>query len=362
MRPKSVLVVYPFLQHYRRGVFMELDRSDDPHFTFAADTHGQGGIASMDPSDLHRFRRLRTRRILGIELQTGLLSLIGDRFDAVVFYGDVRSLSTWLGAAYARLRGRRVYFWTIGWHRPDTGVKRTVRLAFYHLAHHLLVYGNIGRNIGIQMGYPGQRITVIGNSISLDPSLLSHFEPPPALDGSGRILVGAVARLTAVKRFDLLIDACEILRKKGFDARIKLAGAGSCRQSLERQASAARVPMKFVGPIYSNVALAEFYQDLDATVVPQAIGLTAVQSLGFGIPAISDDNPYAQMPEWESIIPGTTGETYARDDPSALANSILQVTMREAGRPAARDACLKEYAARWSPVVHAENICRALTS
>lgn len=363
MATRSVLVVYPFLQHYRRGVFLELDRISGLNFTFAADTGGRDGIASMAPSELSRFHRLRTRRIFRAEIQTGLRSVMKNGFDSVIFYGDVASLSTWIAAVYARLKGMRVYFWTIGWHRPERGLKRRVRFAFYRLSHRLLVYGHIARDIGIEMGFPGSRISVIGNSITLDsapssfpsPSKSTLVERPP-------LFVGAVARLTEVKRFDLLVDACAIIRERGFDIRIRLAGAGPCRRSIEHRASAASVPIQFVGPIYSGPELADFYREMDATVVPQAIGLTAIQSLGYGVPAISDDDAYAQMPEWESIVPGVTGETYEHGNPLALADAILRVTVELQHRAVMHAACRAEYAANWSPSIHATNIAKVILS
>lgn len=363
MATRSVLVVYPFLQHYRRGVFLELDRIAGVNFTFAADTGGRDGIASMAPGELSRFHRLRTRRLFRAEIQTGLCAIMRDGFDSVIFYGDVTSLSTWAAAAYARLKGMRVYFWTIGWHRPESGLKRRLRFAFYRLSHRLLVYGHVARDIGTRMGFPSGRISVIGNSISLEPP------PSPAANRSGAIpddgpplIVGAVARLTPVKRFDLLVDACAVIRGRGIDIRIRLAGAGPCRQSLERRASAASVPIEFIGPIYSGPDLADFYREIDATVVPQAIGLTAIQSLGYGVPAISDDDVYAQMPEWESIVPGITGDTYDHGNTLALADSILRVTAAQREDAVMHAACRAEYAANWSPSVHATNIAKVILS
>lgn len=360
---KSVLVVYPFLQHYRRGVFLELDQIPGLRFTFAADTGGREGIASMEPDELTRFHRIHTRRFLRAEIQTGLARVMMRNFDSIIFYGDAASLSTWIAAAYARLKGIEVYFWTIGWHRPESGLKRGLRLAFYRLSHRLLVYGNIAREIGIQMGFPGDRISVIGNSITLEPGSPSREQPlMSATDSGAPLIVGAVARLNHVKRFDLLVDACGIIRRRGINIQIRLAGTGPCRDRLELQANQESVPIDFVGPIYSGPALAAFYSGLNVTVVPQAIGLTAIQSMGYGVPAISDDNVYSQMPEWEAIVPGGTGDTYNRGDSLSLADSILRVAAAQSAHAEMHQACRAEYVTRWSPSVHANNIARVLLS
>lgn len=356
---QRVLIVYPFLPHYRRGVFLELDRTPEVDVTFASDTRGRLGIEVMDSDDLSNFVRVCTKRLGRIEIQSGVLSLLfSHRFDAVLFLGDVASISTWAAAIVARSRGIRTLFWTIGWHRPERGLKRLLRLAFYRLAHTLLLYGSIGRDVGVEMGYPPSRMVVIGNSIDVSATSDRFVQADGLPPSRNELAVGAVARITEVKGFHLLIDACAILRRRGVNVIVKLAGAGPALTDLESRAWAAGVPLKLTPPIYKAEDLAIFYKDLDATVVPQAIGLTAIQSLGFGVPAISDDDRYSQMPEWEAIVPGVTGELYVRDDAASLADAVLRVqTLRHT--PGCVAACHAEYE-RWSPQVHARNILDAI--
>ncbi len=120
------------------------------------------------------------------------------------------------------------------------------------------------------------------------------------------------------------------------------------------------MPIHFSGSIYSGPELAQFYGDLDVTVVPQAVGLTAIQSLGYGVPVISDDDVYGQMPEWESIVPGVTGDLYRHGDPEDLAEAILRVASWTATPSQISKTCVTEYTTRWSPTVHANNIAKVL--
>ena len=160
------LICYPFLPHYRLGVFQALDRSAYT-FVFAGDIRTRDNIRGIDPDEVTDYRPLRNVKIGRALWQIGATSQALDkRFDLLVFAGDVATLSTWVAAAAARLQGRSVAFWTIGWHRPERGIKRLIRIAFYRIAHVLLLYGDTGRQIGIECGYPSARMKIIGNSIA----------------------------------------------------------------------------------------------------------------------------------------------------------------------------------------------------
>lgn len=364
MHRARALVVYPFLHHYRRGVFLELDRTTTIGFTFAADIIGHAGIKTMDSAELQRFVRVRTRRWKGFEWQWKVLHIvITQKWDVVIFLGDISSVSTWVAALVARFRKAKVYFWTIGWHRPERGAKRIIRVAFYKLAHGLLLYGEIGRRIGYDLGYPAHRMSVIGNSISSPPDNYSPTGFTLPTRSREVLSLGAVARLTDVKRFDILIDAAAILRGHDVDVRVHLAGEGAASAMLCERAVANGVALQIHPPIYTASDLQSFYRAIDITVVPRAIGLTAIQSLSYGVPAVSDDDVFAQMPEWEAIIPGRTGATYAKHDAGSLAEAILWVATLVRGDGATMaEQCESEYRSRWSPGVHATNIIRSLTT
>lgn len=356
-----VLFINPILYHYRAGVFRALDARRDIEATFASDTKSRDGIAVIQPSELSRHRRLRARRFGRLEWHQGVVSLLlRASFSDVVFLGDVSTVSTWIGALVARARGMRVYFWTIGWHRPERGIKRVIRMTFYRLADRLLLYGNGAVEIGAALGYPREKMSVIGNSI--DP----HAKVPRR--GAIRLPTrqasvawyGAVIRLTSVKRLDMLVDAVAMLREQGHDARVMLVGAGPEEPRLRSRANERGVPLSLTGPAYDTEDLSRVYEVLDVTVVPAAVGLSAIQSLAYGVPVVSDDDSYAQMPEWEAIKPGATGETYRSGSVEGLAQAMMRVTERlQREREYVAAVCRDEYS-RWSPEAHAARIAKVL--
>lgn len=352
--PHRVLIVYPFMPHYRYGIFKALDDLPTLECAFASDPNGENGIEPMAESSVRRHHLLRTRRLSGGMWQSGLLKLAAfGSFESAIFLGDASHLSTWLASAVLRVRGKRVLFWTIGWHTLDTGPKKFVRLIFYRLANVLLLYGNVARELGIQLGYPESRMKVIYNSLSARAPLTRADIPEEIHDGllvSSFPIIGAVIRLTSVKRLNLLILAASELGRRGQTVTVVLAGSGPTESELADLALSEGVDLRLAGPVYSESALAAIYGAMAVTVVPSAVGLTAIQSMAHGVPVVSDDNPDTQMPEWEAIRPGVTGEHYSAGDAISLADAVA----RSLGRVArdgqkVEDACREEVALRWSP-------------
>lgn len=276
--------------------------------------------------------------------------------------GDWKFLSTWLAALIFRARKIPVLFWTIGWHRADSNpLKKSIRLRFYKIANALMVYGTHAEQIGIESGYPAERIYVIGNSFDIDHSLgavrpLPHGRETDLLPDC-REVVGAVIRPNPVKRLDLLIEAVAHLRSNGRNVGIIIAGDSASASGLRKRAADSEVPLLLTGAVYSQESLERLYARIAVTVVPEAVGLTAIQSLWYGTPVVTCDDPDSQMPEFASVIPGVTGAHYLRGNVPDLAHAIeewLDAVADSPERVAA--ACRQEAEANWSAKAHAKRI------
>ncbi len=337
--------------HYRRAVFLELDRSPELDVTFAASHSGIDGIEAMAPTEVRNLIDTPVTRWRGFQWQRGMVRIAArGKFDAAIFLGDWASLSTWVAAAMLRLRRIPVLFWTIGWHRPERGVRRLIRLGFYHLANGLLLYGNLGRRLGIAHGYAADRMHIVFNSTQPSPGDLTPSIASLSGSLAGQDVVGAVARLNPKKDFGLLLRAVADLKARtNRDVTVLLVGEGPARHQLLDDASALGVRLLLPGAAYSDRDLAVVYSLLKITVVPSAIGLTAVQSLAHGVPVISDDDEYSQAPEWEAIRPGDTGDVYPAGDAAALAEAIERWLRRlEQDAPSVAAACTEEVEQRWT--------------
>ena len=355
--PTRVLVVYPFMHHYRFGVFSALEADRRLTVTFASARQGRNGVETIPRELFRRHVETRTTNFKRFSYQSKIFRLaLSPRYDSLVFLGDVWSLSTWLGAAAGRLRRKKVLFWTIGWHRPERGLIKLLRISFYRLADELLLYGNVGKTIGVAMGYAPERMTVIYNShvSSQQAAVLADGSVVAQLTDASRS-VGAVVRLNPTKRLDLLIEAVGLLKKRGLDVGVILAGEGPERDRLSWLAKSKGVRVVFLGAVYAESDLRAIYSRLRATVIPAAAGLSVIQSLSHGVPVITDDDDYGQMPEAEAIQPGVTGSRFARGDVTALAEAIER-WLPERDDAALTRAAEEEITARWSATSQARAI------
>lgn len=369
-RPR-VLVVYQHLPHYRSGVFAELERRPEVAYEFAAGTESRDGtIPTIAPTQVRRFHPLTNHWFGPFLWQSGLLRLLlRERYQAVVFLGDWAYLSTWVGAALFRLLRRPVLFWTIGWHRPDTGLRRLVRLAFYRLAHALLLYARKGARIGARMGYPTDRMLVIGNSYTSSVAATGvadeiSMDDLEALLPAGDVdVVTCVVRINRSRRLDLVVRAAARLNNAGRKVVVVLVGTGEERENLHRVADDLGVDVRTTGPIYSEEKLRLIYERTHVSVLPANAGLTVVQSLSYGRPFITSDNEDTHGPECEAIQPGRTGGFFVDGSVESLAEVMAEWLDRVRAEPeAVARACREEIRARWSPQAHAVAIDAAVTA
>lgn len=365
---KKCLLVAEHLSHYREGVYRLLDDSPDWDFVFVGGPETRdGSIPGVPAGALKNQITVRNLWIADRMLwQPGLLRLcLAGKHDAAILVGNAKFLSTWVVAALMRLRGTKVYFWTMGWRRPDANrLKRAARKAFYRLADKLLLYGQDGYEMAVEAGLPSTRMTVIGNSYTqVRPSSAAHqgthFDIA-SLDGQMRF-VGAVARLTPEKRFDMLIRAVESLRVEGTDVGVILVGAGPADEELATLATALQVPLFLTGAVHSEATLAEIYERIAVTVIPEYAGLTVVQSLDHGTPVVTAADPTIQGPEFRAVQPDVTGLLYSRGSVPRLADAISAcLDMVDVRGDQLVEACKHEVTQNWSIESHAERILQAL--
>jgi glycosyltransferase involved in cell wall biosynthesis len=370
---KRIAFFNPIFAHYRAALVRELRTSERFEYFLFGDTQDRySNIPALDLSADSRFRPTPYRRYLRIfAWQRGIVAptLFGD-FDCFILEGDAYYLSTWVGALLARMRRRRVLYWSHGWTRMDTGLKQVVRLLFYRLADGLLLYGARAKSLGIESGLPADNLYVMYNSLDFDyqqscASALRSQEIAAlrvALFGSSSVpVVIATARLTSKKRFDLLVRALGRVNRAGRRVDLLVVGDGPERGALESLAQVERVNAVFVGACYDEPRLAALFACASVLVSPGEVGLTCMHSLGYGVPVITHGDPSRQMPEWEAIVPGVTGDLFEPDDVEGLAKKVDRWTQSPVVSQETRAACLTRIVQRYHARSQAQAIELALS-
>jgi glycosyltransferase involved in cell wall biosynthesis len=369
----KVAIVYHFFPHYRAAVLRELLRSTEHEYVLVADEKpSDPSIQPWPVEDRARFIAAPCRSLVFQFLfQKGLLALgLRQDLDAVVYLGNPYFLSTWISAFLARLTGKKVFFWTHGWTRADSGARRWFRWLFYKLSNGLLLYGHAAKMAGLAQGFGVANLHVIYNSLDYDlqKRLFTEvsFDEVRAL--KGRLFKNpewpmaiCSARLTHSCRFDLLLEAQARLRTEGHFINVLLVGDGPERAAIEAQAEHLHLPVHVYGACYDEPTLARLTMGAHVTVSPGKVGLTALQSLAYGVPVITHDNFEAQGPEWEAIIPPQTGAFFQQGDVADLARRIKDFTAFPLPKPEMRFACSQVLDRFYNPVFQRRAIDRAIS-
>jgi len=161
--------------------------------------------------------------------------------------------------------------------------------------------------------------------------LLLESVAPPTKAGGVRAL--GVGRLVQKKGFDVLVEACAILKQRGFHFETVIVGEhGEHERELRRQIAAhgLRDRVRLLGPLEQTRLYSE-YQSADVFCLPCRVldngdrdGLPNVlmEAMACGLPVIT--TPVSGIPE--IIKDGQNGTLVPPDDAEALANAIQRLS------------------------------------
>lgn len=367
-----VAVVYHFFAHYRAAVVESLARDTTHEWHFWGDLRDyDSDIKPAQFSDRVRFTRARCVKLRGpIMWQRGLIGLaLSRRWSAVIFLGSPNYVSTWIAATLARLTGKRVLFWSHGWTRPPTGLRSVARNLFYGLANDLLLYGRWAKTIAISQGFDPARVHVVSNSLDVAAQRRALEAIPASRPAEvRRELFGddatpvlcCTTRLTRQRRLDMLLDAVALLRGRGQSVNVAIIGDGPERASLEAQAKRLDLKVAFLGACYDEGRIGEVLLASNACVAPGQVGLTAMHALAFGVPVVTHGDPSRQMPEFESVVPDSTGSLFEEGNLESLAGAIEPWIRTGVTTPETRKACRTMIDRFWNPEFQTQVILRAV--
>jgi len=371
VRP-NVVVIYHFYPHYRKPVVEALARSRRANFTFVGDDHEY--LHSIEPAKLSsnvRFRLAPTHHLLGPFMwQWGAIRwAVRREFDTVVMHAVPHWPCTWIGGLLARMLGKRVFFWGHGYLTRPRGLKGLLRRLFYAVPTDHLFYSRLSKAYALETGWPPDRLHVIYNSLDTAKQRDIREAWTPAqrqalrerLFGDASVpVIGCTSRLIPMRRLHELLEAVALLRERGMRANVLLVGDGPERERLERLAAELGLQVHFEGACYDENRIGALIMSCNVTVSPGKTGLTAVHSIGYGVPVVSHGDPDDQGPEWEAIIPGRTGSHFRVGDVASLAQAIEPWLRTPETDPEIRRACIALVDRLWNPAYQCRAIERAV--
>lgn len=260
----------------------------------------------------------------------------------------------WLTLAVRRALRRRTVLWGHAFPRRGASSRTgRIRLALAKCADALVTYTKQQAK-EIEGLLPKAAVYPAPNALLSRQAM--GFEP-----ATGRTGILCVGRLEGEKKPSLLLEAFARLVAEGSDANLTFVGEGSEEPTLRRRTSQLGLSerVRFLGHVTDISILRREYARAVVSVSPGYVGLSLIQSLGFGVPMLISRNEH-HSPEIEAAISGWNSVFFRTDDVAHLTECLIQF-MNERGEWLSRgDAIASDAANRYSVEAMAEGLIAAM--
>ena len=356
----KIAMLFPYAPSYREGIYKLMDQELQIDWYFCG--NASRNLKLLDYSILKNCNlTMNEASFLGpFTYYKGIKNLRLSEYDIIICAGVIRSLSEWwlLQKLWRNHSNTKIFLWTHGWYGKETFLQRIIKKFFFRKVDAFLLYGNYARQKMLQAGFDDNKIYVIKNSLDYKQQIILRNEMVPTsvykdyFKNEYPVII-FIGRLTPVKNLDLLVEAVSVLKKSGENYNVVFVGDGEMRATLEENVinHSLQNNVWFYGSCFDEKLNAELIYNADLCVAPGNVGLTAMHSLMFGCPVISHNDFKWQMPEFESIKVGKTGDFFERDNVNALAITISNwfKSYNNDKRQSVRIACYEEIDECWNP-------------
>jgi glycosyltransferase involved in cell wall biosynthesis len=316
-------------------------------------------ILSMDVHILQGFKgTLKNKRIFKFFIwQKGAFHLIFKKYEHYILYGDSFYLSNWLILIFAKILGKKTYLWTHGLYVDLNWKSKLFNFLFYKMATKILLYGNFSRNKMIELGYEKEKLVCIYNSLDYDKQIairdkITQINPHINHFKNKNPVIIYIGRIQVIKKLNYILESICELKKEGIGVNFVVIGEDKEGVDLPNSITALNITENvwLFGPCYKEDTLAELIYHADVCISPGNIGLTAVHSLTYGTPAITHSNYKNQMPEFEAIESGITGDFFIENDVFDLKQKITKwINLDVSRRNFVRKKCFEMIDNRYNP-------------
>ena len=183
------------------------------------------------------------------------------------------------------------------------------------------------RETMLRAGYPESRTRVIPNGVDAlqifpaSPETRAEIRHLLAIVGPGPMVVAA-GNLIDIKNPFVSLEAFARVHERHPDATLVFVGEGPLRDSLETEASARRLPVRFIGHL--SRMLPRVLASADVVFHPsrtEGFGLIVAEAMAAGAPVVAGATGGIR----ELITEGATGRLVDPQDAAALANAALDL-------------------------------------
>lgn len=340
-----LLIVQPYIPSYRVALFSRMRTELAVHGITLAIAAGSPKGADLQRGDDQTWQQADFRlaeRCFGIAsrniLSRNLRPVLEDyRPDLIIVEQAIKNLETWrLTFGVSRHVGR-LGMWGHGrsFSTPQGPLGGTLKRWLTRQMDWFFAYTQQGALAVANQGFPLSRITTLRNSTdtrqlrgdlsTLTPDILREFRNEHQLvAGKTALFIGGIDER---KGIDFLLDTADLIRQQLPDFKLVIAGAGqSVVMVRERQQDGA--PIVYLGRVDGHqkaLALAA----ADVVMIPEWVGLVAVDALAAGRPVMTTKHP-SHSPEFGYLQQGKTA-LIVEHDRAGYARSVIDI-FNDAGR------------------------------
>jgi len=352
----KLCLIYNYAQHYRKNIFMLMDKELACDFVFG---DKMGDVKKMDYSLLRHFKKeVKNKTFIQspIYYQKGVFSLLRENYSHFIMLGETFCVSTWIMLFLIKLQGKKIYFWSHGWYGKESKIRIFLKKIFFGLADGTFLYGNYAKRLMIENGLKENKLHVIYNSLAYDEqkSIRDKLTPSDIFKkhfGNNCKNLIFVGRLTKVKQLDMLLKALSALNRQEKKYNLTLIGEGEMKPELLSLSKQLDIEENiwFYGATYNENELSELIYNADLCVSPGNVGLTAMHAMTYGCPVVTHNNFSYQMPEFEAIEKGKTGDFFEYLDVDDLTATIQKWFETDLDREVVRKQCFEVIDSKYNP-------------
>lgn len=340
--------------HYRSAIYQLMDKTFDIDFIFGDHPADKRFDVTLLNNPTRVFQN--TYLTKSIYYQKGIPFLYR-RYDKILITGDPHCLSTWFLLLFSRIFGRKqVYLWSHGWYGKESKFETVIKKWFFSISDGVFVYGDRAKSLMVKVGLDGNKIWPIHNCLDYEKQLevrsrLTHTNVYNAKFHNDRPNLIFIGRLTPQKKLDMIIDALKICRGKGYFFNMTFIGEGVSKTLLEEKVNSCGLKNQvwFYGACHDENVNGELIYNSDLCVSPGNVGLTAVHCMTFGTPVLTNNDFNHQMPEFETIVPGKTGNFFEAGNSESLSQAIIDWFETKKDREVIRQNCYENIEKGWTP-------------
>ena len=239
----------------------------------------------------------------------------------IVLEMNPRILSNWIILLVRRMLFRETVLWGHAWPRKGAESKSdTLRNMMRLLANKIIVYTQSQKQ-ELELRMPNKKIFSAQNALYKKNEMFTNNNFKTI---NNIIYVG---RLTKKKKPLIMVKAFEIaLNKLSNNVNLLIIGDGEEKQNIIKYVNNNKIASRvsILGHIGSYTKLRELYHSSLVSLSPGYVGLSATQSLGFGVPMLVSRNEN-HSPEIEYIKEGVNALFFESNSEKHLSDKLLEI-------------------------------------